>query len=63
MRENDSGRPSCYLPEEGELHPLCIGRGFANCTHCRSWVDFDEDPDEDAVNLPLTKEESANETD
>lgn len=47
-------KPPCYQEEKDNPHPLCIGRGFANCAHCCLWTGFGEDQDESRVNPPLT---------
>lgn len=31
--------PSCYLPEENNPYPLCIGRGLDRCKDCGLWRD------------------------
>lgn len=47
--------PPCYLPEENNPYPLCVGRGMKACAHCTLWSDYDPDENESRVNRPLTR--------
>lgn len=37
--------PECFLPEEGDPYPLCIGQGMPGCEECQLREDWEpEDP-------------------
>lgn len=35
------GRPLCYVPEENNPYPLCIGNGGPACSKCCFYADMD----------------------
>lgn len=47
----------CYLPEQNNPYPLCVGRGMAACAHCCIWADYEPEEDESRVNRALTLDE------
>lgn len=37
--------PKCYISEENNLYPLCVGRGLTECKDCQLRADWEpEDP-------------------
>ena len=30
-----SGAQQCFMPEEGNPYPLCVGRGMPECAECQ----------------------------
>lgn len=49
----ERSQPLCYLEEEDNPYPLCVGRGATSCAHCCLWCDYDPEEDEARVNAPL----------
>lgn len=41
----DSDKPACYVEEEGNPYPLCVGRGLDACKKCSLWADLQPDLD------------------
>ncbi len=45
MEEKKYDRPDCFLPEEYNPYPLCIGQGKQECVECQLRADWEpEDP-------------------
>lgn len=45
MCENYCKEPECFIPEENNPYPLCVGRGFVSCEDCQLRADWEpEDP-------------------
>lgn len=35
--------PDCFIPEEDDGYPLCIGRGLEKCEDCQLRADYEAD--------------------
>ena len=42
-REDDE-TPECFIPEENNPYPLCVGNGSKDCENCCLYVDYPEPP-------------------
>lgn len=36
-------KEDCFIPEENNPYPLCIGRGLKECEECQVYVGYDLD--------------------
>lgn len=43
MSDQRFDRPECYVPEENNPYPLCIGTGKPECEICSLWADLEPD--------------------